>query len=739
MKSSSLKAWILEKDTAERSEAVENLRRQHEQSDKRDKSAESAVPDAADCDVESLEQAVKKPVIVGNPVLMTSDVFADVEMFQSYENGQRCGSDIDGDKNTVFKAIDLAHSAGSSMFLRSLIERPICDESTLMRRRRVVQKMKDRLDRPPSEQPSAFSIAPEETKRYEKDVIWAYTEQDDASSSLYDIAYFNTWLTRSLNGCPTALTALNLYRIAVSPLIGLLSPILYFVIPYLILRYKAADIRRVAGDLDLDVHIPTSFIDYLRYVYGSFVTSDSFMSAMPSSLRWVKYVSCALSLVFYFQAVFNSFEISRTLMIVSGVLNSKMTHIWRFFARAASVVKAYWDPDIQHAFFADVQGPDHFEEVSSLFSPEDETDELDFSKCGFAGLHIGEGLSRYKLFDHARFMKLLRAYYAVDAVLAPCRLLLQTRLRPLVNAADDAYTYSQINTNANTNVSSPPAYSLAQPRFDTRSGAAIYLKEAWHPCLDARSAQTNDIIIDRTQPHQEDYPNMLITGPNAGGKSTLIKTLVITALMSQSILVCPCSESRCSAFAFINSQINVPDLKGKRSLFEEEMFRARSNLEAVDKLFRRGECALVVIDEIFSSTNPIEGIAGAYSVGKHLGSFPNCATIISTHYAYLTRLSGEKSNGTRRVRIFRNYQMPVREIQGSSISFVYPYKLERGVCKQYIALELLKTHGFDASVIDEAIAVKKKLTQPFSLSSSAASPAAPRTTPPPPKSGEQKN
>jgi hypothetical protein len=691
-----MRSFFLEKDTAERVEAVEQLR------DRSEKFTSDVAMDGA------TRRVVGVPEVRGTPVLMTSDVFADVEMFECHEstvpeNKEGPEKKDKTEYDTVFNSINRAHTRGSAAFLRTLISVPVREQATLQARRDLVRRMRARMERPPAEQPLAFKD-PEDMRRCEEDVMWAYLDKDDSStSSLFDVVYFNTWLTRSLNKCPMALSCLNIYRIAVSPLIGLLAPILYFVLPYLILRYKAQDIRAVAREMGIDADIPQSFAQYLRHVYGSFIASDAFMSAVPSSFQWVKYVSCGLSLVFYFQAVFNSFEISRTLRIVSAALNERMTKVWRFFARASYVVKAYWDDDMNSAFFADLQSVDELEDTTSLFSPEDEMGSSDFSRRGFAGLHIGEGLSRYKMFDHERFARLLRTYYAVDAVLAICRLLIEGEQEGRFSIVQAAPL--------------PPSLPLLPSSSSTHPSvltASVRFLGAWHPCIERDVAVRNDVEIDRSR---EDAPNMLITGPNAGGKSTLIKSIVICALLSQSITVCPCSPgSHCSAFGFINSQINVPDVKGKRSLFEEEMFRSRSNLDAVRGLGGK-EAALVVIDEIFSSTNPVEGISGAYAVSKHLGRLENCATVISTHYAYLCRLSRERyddESSTRQPqqrRMYKNYQMPVVEsAPGSVPPFTFPYRLTKGVCRQYIALELLKTHGFDADVINDAIDVKRSIS-----------------------------
>jgi DNA mismatch repair ATPase MutS len=106
------------------------------------------------------------------------------------------------------------------------------------------------------------------------------------------------------------------------------------------------------------------------------------------------------------------------------------------------------------------------------------------------------------------------------------------------------------------------------------------------------------------------------------------------------------------------------------------------------------------MDEIFNSTNPVEGIAGAYAIAKKMSEYPNCVLLFTTHYIYLTKL--------KRTGNFTNYRMNiVRDPQTNEIQ--YPYILSRGISKQYIALDLLKKNGFDEDVIAEALLIKDKL------------------------------
>ena len=106
------------------------------------------------------------------------------------------------------------------------------------------------------------------------------------------------------------------------------------------------------------------------------------------------------------------------------------------------------------------------------------------------------------------------------------------------------------------------------------------------------------------------------------------------------------------------------------------------------------------MDEIFSSTNPDEGMSGGYAIGERLGNYENSISLITTHYAYLTKLEDEKT--------YCNYKIPIERDESGEI--IYPYKLKPGISNQYIALELLKNKGFDNKLVDRAIDVCQEIT-----------------------------
>jgi DNA mismatch repair ATPase MutS len=266
-------------------------------------------------------------------------------------------------------------------------------------------------------------------------------------------------------------------------------------------------------------------------------------------------------------------------------------------------------------------------------------------------INFGEHLYRYKNIDLSDLNKLL---YSIDECLEWFSI------------------YNFMYTN-NLNFSS----------YVENNDSYIFSKDVHH--VQIHDAITNDFVLKNK--------SCIITGPNAAGKSTFIKALSINVILSQTYGICAASEFIHTPFYFITTQINIPDTKGKESLFQAEMNRCKYILDIIKFLPTTHKC-FIVMDEIFNSTNIIEGISGAYAILEKLLSYDTNTIIITTHFQYLTKIKN-----------FYKFKM---DANLSKPTISYPYKLSKGVSKQYIALELLKSK-FDEDIINKAIEIKSKL------------------------------
>lgn len=149
----------------------------------------------------------------------------------------------------------------------------------------------------------------------------------------------------------------------------------------------------------------------------------------------------------------------------------------------------------------------------------------------------------------------------------------------------------------------------------------INLLNAWHPLLNQNIAVKNDIPIG------ENYNTLIITGPNTGGKTVTLKTAGILMLMAMSGLHITAKEGS-SIFVADNIFADIGDdqsIADSLSTFSSHMTNIATILkEATQNSF-------VLIDELGSGTDPIEGSSLAISILEKLNSI-NCLTLSTTHY-----------------------------------------------------------------------------------------------------------
>lgn len=565
-----------------------------------------------------------------NETKVTNNLYTDVELITATR--------VDADKkgpvfSTVLDSMKSYYATeGGIKLLSNIISHPSFDKELLHKRQEHLIAVSTKTSIKNDE---LFAII----KKHEHDIFWFFDDLDTNLLELYQSVYFRFFMFRPCNSNPVALTSMNLYKILMSPTIGIISPIMYFVLPYLILTWK------------FQIKIP--FTQYIRFMISTLINgnmTDIFLGGKPSlTSKTFKWVSFAFSLLFYFQGMFNSIEISKTAYKISKYLSTKANAIINTINAATDLISNLWNDEFAPYYINTNTAS------NEMFS--DLQDNLPIASNFTIFSNFGEKLKFLKTISKETVQGIMIRVYILDYIYGTCNVMKYRRT---------CYAQYQDST---------------QPIMD--------LTDQYHPCLNYASVIANSIKLNGN--------NMILTGPNAGGKSTFIKSLLINVILAQTMGICFATSAVLSPFSLLHSQMNVPDTKGKESLFEAEMYRCKSTLD----LSVEDGLKLIVMDEIFNSTNPVEGISGAYAIAKTLATNKSVLLMFTTHFTYLTKLAKRLPDR------FVNYKMNVQIEANNTI--VFPYKLQRGVSKQYIALQLLKMNGFDSSILEEAESIRKRL------------------------------
>jgi DNA mismatch repair protein MutS len=213
----------------------------------------------------------------------------------------------------------------------------------------------------------------------------------------------------------------------------------------------------------------------------------------------------------------------------------------------------------------------------------------------------------------------------------------------------------------------------------------VAIKDFWHPGLDDQTVVTNSLDM-----HDQ---NIVITGPNAAGKSTIMKAFVISIVLAQSLGIAPAQSLAFTPFSKIVTYLNITDdFAAGNSYFKAGVMRARTVIDLMSGI-TGNNVGLAVVDEVFNGTTFKEGQAAAYSFIQYLGSQKNVLVMATTHFPLMVNLANDDSR-------FLNYKVYVDYDANGKI--IYPYRLEPGVSAQVVTFKILKDEGFTDAFIEGA-------------------------------------
>lgn len=198
--------------------------------------------------------------------------------------------------------------------------------------------------------------------------------------------------------------------------------------------------------------------------------------------------------------------------------------------------------------------------------------------------------------------------------------------------------------------------------------------EIYHPLI--KNPVVNSCDIKRS---------MLITGSNASGKSTFLKTLAINALIAQTIYTCTAKKYDSSFFIIYSSMALRDNIFNNESYFIVEI---KSLKRIIDNINDDIPC-LCFVDEILRGTNTVERISSSSEVLNYFGN-SNCLCIAATHDIELTRILES---------VFDNYHFQ-EDIIDNQIKF--DYRLYTGRAETRNAIKLLNFLGYKESIVKRA-------------------------------------
>jgi DNA mismatch repair ATPase MutS len=198
--------------------------------------------------------------------------------------------------------------------------------------------------------------------------------------------------------------------------------------------------------------------------------------------------------------------------------------------------------------------------------------------------------------------------------------------------------------------------------------------------------------------------NIIVTGPNAGGKTTYVKTILSNIILGQTFGITYSTKSQMILYDTVNSFMRVSDVLGNKSYFEAEAEYCLNMINKAQQNYANGKKCLLLMDEPMHSTPPIEGMSTAYAVIEYLSKLAGVTLIITTHYHKLIKLEDKYPD--------KFINLSVDAIPRDN-KYFFPYKIHRGHSYLCIAIELLDIKEFPKEIIYNAIKMKNKICSDF--------------------------
>jgi hypothetical protein len=464
--------------------------------------------------------------------------------------------------------------------------------------------------------------------------IWG--ELRDDANFIDKYSYMEWAIVEHLNHSSTFLQTWSLINI-VSPIMSLLVPIIFFVFPFVLLRMKGIPItfeeyietlREIAKHHFIGKVLNVRSLSIENIMYLGFTGFIYFMQIYQNTTSCIRFYN-------------NIKRMNHSLLFIRDYVTRNITNMESFITKNNSL------PTYQ-TFIGEVKK--HMEILKDIKSKLENI--TPFSVGLGTCLNVGNMLKVfYKLHQNAEYGEAIRYSIGFDGYIS--------NINGIRDNMDNGYIHNAI--------------------FSTKS---TKIKNQYYP-LHKNGPKKNNCVLKK---------NMIITGVNASGKTTFLKTTAINIIFTQQFGVGFYDKCNLVPFTHIHSYLNIPDTSGRDSLFQAESRRCKDIIDAIQNTQHTNSRHFCIFDELYSGTNPEEATKSAYSFLHYLSSYSNVRFILTTHYVSLCK----KYKKSKHVN---NYKMCVEKSHDGKIK--YTYKIKKGISNLHGGVEILKNMNYPKEIINQ--------------------------------------
>jgi hypothetical protein len=465
--------------------------------------------------------------------------------------------------------------------------------------------------------------------------IWKSIKMDEYFLEKYN---FIEWeMLKHLNDSPTFLQALSVAHV-LSPIVSFALPILFLIFPFILLKIQGVPIT-------IDVYVKTLQNVAKNHFIGKAISSFQ-------SLSWDKVVYVLFMFGMYVFQIYqnvilckrfysNIININKDLLDLRDYIDYTIFSM-ESFSTISNNCKTYKD-------FNRVND----ENISVLYDMKQELSDI----------YIFE--KNLKKFNTTGYM--LQCYYKLYS-----NPVYENSIRYSVGFHGYIDNLLGIHKNIQSKI-------ISYATFDDKQTCSF--KKQYYPGLTNENPVKNDCNFEK---------NMIISAPNKGGKTTILKSTALNIIFSQQVGCGFYTSATLTPFTHIHSYLNIPDTSGRDSLFQAESRRCKDIIDTINQFSDSKFRHFCLFDELYSGTNPAEASKAGYAFLEYLQQHPNVKFILTTHYLTICK-KFKQSN------IIQNYKMVVNVNPDGS--FDYTYKIKKGISKMKGGVRVLKDLNYPDHII----------------------------------------
>jgi DNA mismatch repair ATPase MutS len=508
---------------------------------------------------------------------------------------------------------------------------------------------------------SVDSTSVESTPDYENiSSIWREIQEDKHFIERYN---FMEWESlKSFNDSASFLQTISCIQV-ISPLLSLIAPILILFFPFLLLLWQGHEI---------------TFDTYIFLLKT--IAKNHFIGKMLNlrNLDAQSIVYTIISVLFYFYSTYQN--ILSTVRFYTNIkkMNENLLTLKNYLAFTKVKMESFicmHREKPKYKDFCNVTNH-HFSRISAFL--EEFTFIQPFSHSLQTFTNIGEMLRLYyKFYEYKDIKESVEYFFGFTGYLDNLRGLSE-------NLRDGNIAFAKFTT-----------AKFTTEKFTTEkfTNKKTKIDNQYYPKF-----KGNKKVIKNNASLRK---NIIITGPNASGKTTFMKTTALNIIFSQQFGCGFYSSAIIQPYTHIHSYLNIPDTSDRDSLFQAETRRCKDILEVIDQSSEESH-HLCIFDELYSGTNYKDAVRTATAFLKYLSREKRVDFMLTTHYTQVCK--NVKNEGKKDKNNPSNVAFVKMDVDVDETGEIhYNYKTASGISYVEGGSHILKNMNYPKEIIDSLV------------------------------------